>query len=219
MLGIKPVKREWTLHKLVTALERVAEAMHFAHEKGVVHRDLKPENIMLGEYGEVHAMDWGLAKVTAVPEESLEEAVETAGTEAGLRTMDGAVTGTIPYMSPEQAGGKTASLDRRSDVYALGAILYEILTLHPAFPDRGMETLRKVREGDFVPVEERNPRRPVPESLAVLCSRAMARDPAARPPRRSSGRGWTAAARRNGGTGRPRPWRSRGRPPRRASGA
>jgi serine/threonine protein kinase/formylglycine-generating enzyme required for sulfatase activity len=184
MIGVRPVKREWTLHKLVSALEQVAQALHFAHEKGVVHRDLKPENIMLGDYGEVHVMDWGIAKLsTEMEEDAVEEAVETAEAGSGFDTVDGTLKGTIAYMSPEQARGRMSALDRRSDVYAMGTILYEMLTLHPAFdPGEGMAALPKVVSGEYVPVTERNPRRPVPESLADLCRRAMARDPADRPP-------------------------------------
>ena len=183
LLGIRAAKQEWTLHRLVTVLERVAEVVHFAHEKGVVHRDLKPDNIMLGEFGEVHVMDWGIAKLEGTDAGgSPDGAVSTAGTDPELRTQDGAIKGTIPYMSPEQAYGQAATLDRLSDVYALGAILYEILTLHPAFEGSGIETLLRVRRGEFVPAVERNPRRPVPDTLAGIAARAMAQDPQRRPP-------------------------------------
>jgi eukaryotic-like serine/threonine-protein kinase len=162
----------------------MAEACHFAHEKGVVHRDLKPDNVMLGGYGEVSVMDWGIAKVAIRSgEEEIDaahdEAVRTVETDAALMTQAGTVKGTIPYMSPEQARGNP--LDRRTDVYALGAILYEVLTLHPAFEGPAAQAISRVRNGEFPPVEARNPRRPVPEALAALCRRAMSKDPAARP--------------------------------------
>ena len=83
------------------------------------------------------------------------------------------------YLAPEQCLGAPA--DPRTDVYALGCLLYEILTLHPAFKSEGMATLNLVRSGDYVPVTERNPRRPVPEFLAELCKKAMALDPGDRP--------------------------------------
>jgi serine/threonine-protein kinase len=181
LLGVKEVRQEYSLHRLVTVLERIAEAVHFAHEKGVLHRDLKPENIMLGAYGEVHVMDWGIAKVAAEPDADAtgEDAVRTVETDQALKTQLGTVKGTVPYMSPEQARGEP--LDRRSDVYALGSILYEMLTLHPAFEGTGVQLVLKVRAGEFPPVETRNPRRPVPEALATICRRAMSFDAAARP--------------------------------------
>jgi len=171
----REIAKEYSLHRLVSILERICEPMHFSHEKGVIHRDLKPENIMLGDYGEVHVMDWGLARVEGdTDEHGLAESVETARSAAGLETQHGALKGTPPYMSPEQARGE--SLDRGSDVYALGCLLYEMLTLHAAFEPRDPEFLNKKQTGDVPEVTTRNPRRKVPEPLAAVCRKAMAVD-------------------------------------------
>ncbi|MHC4820336.1 MAG: protein kinase domain-containing protein, partial [Planctomycetota bacterium] len=177
-IGGKAARKEYTLHRLMTVLERVCEAVHFSHEKGVVHRDLKPENLMIGEYGEVHVMDWGIAKVEDTDDDSFEEdRVEVDA--AGPGTQMGTLKGTLPYMSPEQAQG--GELDRRSDVFALGLILYEILTLHPAYEAEGADLIMRVRKGEFPDVSERNTRRPVPDVLAALCREALAKEPAERP--------------------------------------
>ncbi len=179
--GRPGVEREYTLHRLATVLERISEALHFAHEKGVIHRDLKPENVMLGSFGEVHVMDWGIAKLagSAEPIPLPGGRVATVGDSDGTRM--GTLKGTLPYMSPEQASGRADEIDRRTDVYALGCILYEVLTLSPAFAGTMQEVLPRVHAGDFPPVATRNPRRPVPEGLAGLCARAMARDRESRP--------------------------------------
>ncbi len=178
LLGRRDYRQEFTLHRLVTILERICEALHFAHEKGVIHRDLKPENVMLGDFGEVHVMDWGIARVSG-GETHPEERVGTAGTDVGLETSDGEIKGTIPYMSPEQAAGRVSSMDRRSDVWALGCLLYEMLTLHRAFS--GEDVFGALRRGEFPPVRTRNPRRPAPEDLCVLSDRCLLLDPDARP--------------------------------------
>ncbi len=174
----KEVAREYTLHKLVSVLERICETMNFAHERGVIHRDLKPENVMLGDYGEVHVMDWGLARVERATDGA--ERIATARELTGFMTDDGTIKGTLPYMSPEQA--RAEALDRRSDVYALGCLLYEVLTLQPAFDPRDKELLARKQAGDVVDVASRNPRRPVPEPLAQVCRKAMATVPAERYP-------------------------------------
>ncbi|MHC4410794.1 MAG: serine/threonine-protein kinase, partial [Planctomycetota bacterium] len=173
VLKRREVQREYNLHRLVTILERIAEALQFAHERGVIHRDIKPENIMLGDYGEVHLMDWGLARIETDSAEY--EQVETARTESGLETQHGALKGTLPYMSPEQASGEP--IDGRTDLYALGCLLYEALTLHPAFDPRDKKLFLKVQSADFPDVATRNPRRPVPAALVDVCQKAMARDP------------------------------------------
>ena len=177
----REVAREYSIHKLVSVLERVCEAMHFSHEKGVLHRDLKPENIMLGDYGEVHVMDWGLARVEGSTEDGYGsdfETVETARIDAGFETQSGSIKGTLPYMSPEQARGD--KLDRKSDLYALGCLLYEMLCLQPAFDPADGELLARKQTGEVRDVRTRNPRRKVPAPLAEICEKAMSVDPADR---------------------------------------
>ncbi len=128
--------------RFLMVFQRVAETMAYAHARGVIHRDLKPPNIMLGAFGEVHVMDWGLARVLSQRSRSPEDGsdpIESAryGTGAFV-TAAGRVAGTPSYMAPEQARGDADLVDARADVFALGAILCEILTGDP--PYRGADT-------------------------------------------------------------------------------
>jgi serine/threonine protein kinase len=141
---------KYPLGVLLTIFQKVCDAVAFAHAKGVVHRDLKPENIMIGSFGEVLVMDWGLAKnITggrreAAPEPTTEAAMQARAPLDDLRgfeTMHGLIVGTPPYISPEQARGELDRIDGRSDIYVLGGILYAILTLRP--PVEG-ETVHEV---------------------------------------------------------------------------
>jgi tetratricopeptide (TPR) repeat protein len=154
------------LPRLLDIFEKVCQTLAFAHSRRVIHRDLKPSNIMVGAFGEVQVMDWGLAKVLAEggiadeerasrqhqPEaESLIRTARGSGsTGSGTETEAGSLLGTPAYMPPEQANGDVALLDRRCDVFGLGAILCEVLTGMPPYVGRSPEELRrKAANGDL----------------------------------------------------------------------
>jgi eukaryotic-like serine/threonine-protein kinase len=168
---------EHTRHKLLGAFVRVCLAISFAHERGVIHRDLKPANIMLGGFGEVYVLDWGLAKVRGAsrsvdPAPPSQPKIEIGDSGA---TAAGSVVGTPQYMAPEQVKGE--DIDRRADVYALGAILYEILTLEPLHGDGTLaEVLRRAVKGADARASVRAPHRKVPPELEAICVRATAMD-------------------------------------------
>jgi serine/threonine-protein kinase len=169
----------WTLRRLVDAFAQVCAAVGAAHARGVVHRDLKPDNVMVGAFSEVLVVDWGIARVLGDVEGAGDDEVETT---SAVQTRVGTVTGTPAYMSPEQARGEAA--DRRSDVYALGAVLYEILTGRPPFTgDTAEAVLERVRAGGPAPLgRRRQGNAPAPPAgLIELCERAMEREPEDRP--------------------------------------
>jgi serine/threonine protein kinase len=144
-------------------LERIAEPLDFAHARGFIHRDLKPDNVMIGAFGEVLVMDWGLAKVGVTSLEAGETEIATAvqPTQNSLRvTGQGSVLGTRGYMSPEQARGDI-EVDHRTDIFSLGAILTFMLT--------------GSAPGELPPASGS-----VPRPLRAVCEKAMAADPNAR---------------------------------------
>jgi len=228
----------WTVARALGVILRVCEAMAYAHTKRVVHRDIKPANIMVGRFGEVYVMDWGLAKVMGRKDmhdlrlETAETASEAAdpgaapappsaaaaqGAEAReptdsmasavfaaeaparapatgpggagsagapdhsgspLHTMDGTVVGTPSYMSPEQAQGQTDQIGPHSDIYSVGALLYQLLTGQMPYIDPGARAtphavLQAVREGPPRRIHVIDPK--VPPELVAICEKAMAR--------------------------------------------
>ncbi|MEZ4365540.1 MAG: protein kinase [Kofleriaceae bacterium] len=163
---------------LVAHVIAVADAVGYAHRAQVIHRDLKPSNVVVGEFGETVVVDWGLARDGAgdVPEPELDACDDAATTTS---TVSGKVIGTPAYMAPEQARG--AAVDARADVYALGAMLYEVLAGVP--PYRGespTEIVDRVLAGPPAALAEVAPG--VPADLEAIVAKAMARDPAARYP-------------------------------------
>ncbi|MGC2697205.1 MAG: serine/threonine-protein kinase [Candidatus Angelobacter sp.] len=116
------------LRRRLQLLQRIAEPLAFAHSRGIIHRDLKPGNIMVGSFGEVLILDWGLAKITGVASTAVTENAGTENAGSQLPSVDavtahGAVLGTPGFMAPEQARGDVARIDQRTDVYGLGAIM------------------------------------------------------------------------------------------------
>ncbi len=199
----------WTLSRAVQMVIRVCETVAFAHTRGVIHRDLKPANIMVGDYGQVYVVDWGLAKVlprgsgqgaaeprregTGAPPAARRDAggssahsaaptvrADDGGSDPRHATVAGSVLGTPQYMPPEQAAGRVAELDERSDVYALGAILYEVLSgvapyAVPGERRAAVEILADVVAGPPRPLADVAPE--VPGELHAVTARAMARTP------------------------------------------
>jgi serine/threonine-protein kinase len=178
--------------------------MAYAHDNGGIHRDLKPANVMVGKYGEVYAVDWGLAKLLSEeddPAATMLAPPSTTGdgeTPATVLTLEGDVIGTPAYMPPEQASGRISDVDKQSDIYSLGAILYEILTFRPPFEGenarsviasviaaepappsvrasevRGSISQAQKEEGAALPED-------VPPDLEEIVEKAMARDKSGR---------------------------------------
>lgn len=147
---VPEVLHDFPLTRLLDIFRKACDAIAFAHSKGVLHRDLKPDNIMVGEFGEVMVMDWGLAKRQNDEPELVAAFDSSFLIRDSSFTLHGCVLGTPQYMSPEQARGQSHGLDERADVYALGGILYAILTLRPPVEGKTPEeVLSKVTSGQI----------------------------------------------------------------------
>ena len=164
----------WDLEQLIDVLIQVGQALDFAHQHGVVHRDIKPENIVVGSFGEVLLLDWGLAKVwdqkpaIRKPEPEPEDLSLTA---------KGSLEATPLYMSPEQVS-ETEDIDHRTDIYSFGAVLFEVLThQHLAWGDSLQEMMQNTQNSIPPTPSVICPDRKIPSQLESLCMRCIAKNP------------------------------------------
>ena len=169
------------LPRLLDVLIQVCQTVAYAHEHGVIHRDLKPANVLVGEFGEVVVIDWGLAKVLAEEDEP-EEDKEPSSATASSPSIDPCITpagknyGTPMYMPPEIAWGETA-LDGRVDVFSLGVILYEILADHFLVEgETAKEVIGKILHEPFPLPRETAPAKNLPRDLQAICMKAISKD-------------------------------------------
>jgi WD40 repeat protein len=163
-IGGKPLPAK----RAVSYVKTIAEAIHYAHERGVLHRDLKPSNVLIDAFDQPRITDFGLAK-------RLTPSSDSGGTTQDL-TLTGQVLGSPGYMAPEQAAGSHALVGRPTDVYALGAMLYHVLTARPPFTSEALaDTLHQVR---FVePVSPRLLNASVPRDLETVCLKCLDKEP------------------------------------------
>ncbi|MEP7274101.1 MAG: serine/threonine-protein kinase [Acidobacteriota bacterium] len=161
------VQDSLSLNERLRLFRTACEAVAFAHAHSVVHRDLKPENIMVGPFGEVLVMDWGIAKVLGDEEPT----APGSGTPQRGVTAHGTILGTPSYMSPEQAAGDVGCVDQRTDVYALGSILYYLLA---------NEVLPAIEGGGRSVALNIPPNRRIPKRLQAICLKALAWEPGER---------------------------------------
>ncbi|MBI2921994.1 MAG: serine/threonine protein kinase [Planctomycetes bacterium] len=184
--GDAATRETYSRARLLALFQSICLGVAFAHSRGIIHRDLKPANVMIGEYGETLIVDWGLAKELGAAGEAaggtaavieLDTTAATLvmgpGTDSSSRTLEGEIVGTPDYMPPEQAAGRLSEVDRRSDIYSLGAILFAILTFRPPIEARSLkDLLGKVRSGAVRPPS--SVVAAIPPELDAICLKALA---------------------------------------------
>ena len=172
---------------MVQIFRRICNAIAYAHSQNVMHLDLKPENVHIGDYGDVQVIDWGLSRLiyesrpgsdsdSGSPE--TRENVQYFDAVLTGRTLDGVAKGTPGFMAPEQAAGRNREKDERTDIYALGCILYTMLTFESPMGDlKGTDAVAAAIKGEAAPPEVKNPVWSIPETLEAICLKAMSHNP------------------------------------------
>jgi serine/threonine-protein kinase len=169
---------DFPLRRRVEVAMDAAQALAYAHARGVIHRDVKPENIWVGNFGEVILLDWGVAKVWGQPDERHHPKLALEKRPQSL-TLTGQRPGTPLYMSPEQVGDRL--IDERTDVFSMGVVLYELLALREPFRGHRIEeTFENILHKNPPPPSEQAPEREIPAALDEIVMKAIAKNPAAR---------------------------------------
>ena len=169
--GDEELLKRYTLTQKLQAFYQLCQAVAYAHNKGVIHRDIKPSNVMIGDFGDVVLLDWGLCKIIGQEVRSSRSSAER------WQTMHGQIIGTPAYMAPEQALGMIDQISEATDVYGLGALLYHFLTHSPPFSGKTKrEVVRKVLHAELIPPRERAPQHNIPEAVEALCLKCLHRD-------------------------------------------
>ena len=174
--GDEQTKEKYPLDRLLDILQQVCHALFYAHNHGVIHRDIKPENILVGIFGEVYLMDWGVAKVWGMPNDEGDDLESGAETPAHI-TLAGQRPGTPLYMSPEQVRGNPP-VDERTDIFSVGVLLYEILAQREPFRGTTLkETFANILNTTPKPPSQVCPERRITKELDAICMKAIAKRP------------------------------------------
>ncbi len=174
---------KYNTYHLLNIFRKVCDAVSFSHSRDIVHQDIKPHNIMVAPYGEVLLMDWGIATFVGDLEAEKDPAMREfhAHIMALTQGKDDIIKGSPTYMSPEQVQGDPRFLDRRSDIFLLGATLYHMFTFEaPYFGKDIYEIIHKAEAGELIPPQLRNPSRQIPEEICRIIMKAMAHEKADR---------------------------------------
>lgn len=183
-----PIYSRYDLYTRLTIFRKVLDAIAFAHSKNIIHRDIKPHNIMIGEFGEVLLMDWGLAKFSAVKydkqnhnnSKTIDDNLSYAFIESlpgSLLEPDGTIKGSPAYLAPEQARGEPKEIDKRTDIFLLGATLYHIVALDVPYKGEDvMSVVKKAEHRDLIPPDERAPDLQIPNELCKIIMKSMEKE-------------------------------------------
>ena len=179
--GDRSLLEKYTLNQKLQIFNQLCQAVAYAHNKGVIHRDIKPSNVMIGDFGDVVLLDWGLCKIIGKEVRSSRSSTER------WQTMHGQIIGTPAYMAPEQALGMIDQIAPSTDVYGLGALLYHFITLAPPFSGKSKrEVVRKVLHAELTPPSERAPQAGITTALEEICLKCLNRDSEQRYPNASA---------------------------------